>query len=57
MSLKKYVDGAWSDVASVKRYNTDTQAWQDCNSVKKYNTESQAWEDVNLNREEIVKED
>ena len=46
MSLKKYVDEAWSDVDSVKRYNTDTQAWQDCNSVKKYNTESQAWEDV-----------
>ena len=53
MALKKYIDGAWQDVGSMKRHNgTD---WQDCDSVKKHDGSN--WVDVWGNKDIAVQLD
>lgn len=42
MSLKKYVNAAWSNITKLQRYNSN--AWQDCTYVKKY--VNSAWTDI-----------
>ena len=44
--LKRYEDGAYTDVDTNKRYDKDSAAWVECEFLKRYDEDSAAWVDV-----------